>query len=218
MIVKKGQLVELKISDIAFGGKGVARINGLTVFVDQAVPLDLIIARIIKKKKNYAEARVVEMVQPSPFRSAALCIYSGFCGGCRWQFLKYDKQLFYKRQHVIESIEHIGLIRGVTVHSTLPSKQIFGYRNKMEFTCSDQRWLLPDELGKEKVSRDFALGLHPSGNFYKIIDTRVCHLQPKLGNQILETVRSYMKGSGAPPYDMRNHVGFWRYLMLRHSF
>jgi len=88
----------------------------------------------------------------------------------------------------------------------------------MEFSCSDQRWLLPDELEKEGVSRDFALGLHPSGSFHKIIDTRICHLQPKLGNQILETVRTYMKGSGAPPYGVRSHVGFWRFLMLRHSF
>jgi len=217
MIVKKGQLVELKISDIAFGGKGVARINGLAIFVDQAVPLDLIIARIIKKKKNHAEARVVEMVEPSPFRSKPLCIYSGFCGGCKWQFLEYDRQLIYKCQHVINSIEHIGLITGISVHSTLPSEQIFGYRNKMEFSCSDQRWLLPDELKKEGVSRDFALGLHPSGSFHKIIDTKACHLQPKLGNQILETVRTYMKDSGAPPYGVRSHVGFWRFLMLRHS-
>ena len=217
MKVKKGQLLKLSISGIAFGGKGLARVDGLAVFVDKAVPLDVVIARIIKKKKQYAEARVDTLVEPSPFRINPRCIYSGFCGGCKWQFLIYDKQLVYKRQHVVDSLEHIGLIQDVLVHPTIPSPLIFGYRNKMEFSCSDRRWLLPDEMDLEDVDKGFAIGLHVPGTFYKVLDTKACLLQPELGNHILDDVRTFIKESDAPVYGLRSHKGFWRFLMLRHS-
>ena len=217
MNIKKGQLLELDISGIAFGGKGIAKINGLIVFVEQAVPLDRIIARIVKRKKQYAEARVESIIEPSPFRIKPPCMYSGFCGGCKWQFLNYDKQLEYKQQHVKESIERIGLIQDVPVHSTIPSDKIFEYRNKMEFSCSDRRWLLPDEMDLPDADRNFALGLHVPGTFYKVIDTRECLLQPGLGNRILDDIRQFIRSSGAPVYGLRSHEGFWRFVMLRHS-
>jgi len=217
MAIKKGQQLELKITDIAFGGKGLARVNGLAVFVQQAIPLDVVIARITKKKKQYAEARIDTLLEPSPFRITPPCIYSGFCGGCKWQFMNYEKQLDYKRQHVAESFEHIGLIKDVSVHATIPSKLIFGYRNKMEFSCSDRRWLLPKDMDRDDIDRTFALGLHVPGTFYKVLDTKTCLLQPELGNHILEQVRRFIKGSGAPVYGLRSHSGFWRFVMLRHS-
>ncbi len=217
MTVKKGQQLELKISEIAFGGKGLAKVDGFAVFVDQAVPLDLVTARIIKKKKNYAEARIISLIEPSPFRLNPPCTYSGFCGGCKWQFLRYDKQLEYKRQHVIDALEHIALIKGVPVHPPIPSNLIFGYRNKMEFSCSDRRWLLPDEMGREDIDTGFALGLHVPGTFHKVLDTEACLLQPAMGNDILDDVRTFMKNSDIPVYGLRSHSGFWRFLMLRHS-
>ncbi len=217
MPVKKGQQLELKITDIAFGGKGLARVNGLAVFVKQAIPLDVVIARITKKKKQYAEARIETLLEPSPFRINPPCIYSGFCGGCKWQFMNYEKQLDYKQQHVVESFEHIGLIKDVSVHTTIPSKLIFGYRNKMEFSCSDRRWLLPKDMDRDDIDRTFALGLHVPGTFDKVLDTKTCLLQPELGNHILEQVRRFIKGSGVPVYGLRSHSGFWRFVMLRHS-
>lgn len=217
MKVKKGQLLELNITGIAFGGKGLAKANGLTVFVDKAVPLDVVVARIVKRKKQYAEARIETLIKPSPDRVPAPCMYSGFCGGCKWQFLDYDKQLFYKQQHVSESLEHIGLIQDVNVRPTKASPLIFGYRNKMEFSCSDRRWLLPDEMGREVVDKDFALGLHVPGTFYKVLDTTSCLLQPELGNPILDDVRNFIKASDTPVYGLRSHTGFWRFIMLRHS-
>ena len=217
MNIKKGQLLELEISGIAFGGRGIAKINGLTVFVEKAVPMDHVVARIVKKKKQYAEARVDTLIKPSPFRIAPQCMYSGFCGGCKWQFLNYDKQLEYKQQHVMESIERIGQIHGVLVHQTIPSPEIFEYRNKMEFSCSDRRWLLPDEMDKPDADKSFALGLHVPGTFYKVIDTCVCFLQPGLGNRILDDVRKFIRLSGVAVYGLHSHIGFWRFLMLRHS-
>jgi len=217
MSVKKGQELELEISELAFGGKGLARKDGFVVFVDQTIPLDIVIARIIKKKKNYANASIVRILKESPFRIKPPCIYSGCCGGCKWQFLKYEKQLVYKRQHVIDSLEHIGMIKGVTVHSTIPSKLIYGYRNKMEFSCSDRRWLMPDEMGIENLDINFALGLHVPGTFHKVLDIKKCLLQPGRGNDILNDIKVFIKNSDAPVYGLRSHIGFWRFLMLRHS-
>jgi 23S rRNA (uracil1939-C5)-methyltransferase len=217
MTIKKGQQFETEITDMAFGGKGLTRIDGMAVFVDQAIAGDHATIRIVKKRKAYAEARMIELLRPSADRVSAPCPYSGFCGGCKWQFLKYEKQLAYKRQHVAESIAHIGLIRGVPVHPTIPSIPTFAYRNKMEFSCSDRRWLLPEEMGKDGIDRDFAIGLHVPGTFYKVIDTKACLLQPDLGNSILEDVRAYIKSSQKPVYGLHSHVGFWRFLVLRHS-
>ena len=217
MKIKKGQLLELEVSGIAFGGKGIAKINGLIVFVEKAVPKDHIVARIVRKKKQYAEALVDTLIRPSPFMVTPRCVYSGFCGGCKWQFLQYHKQLEYKQQHVVESIERIGRIYNVPVHPAIPSPEMFEYRNKMEFSCSDRRWLLPEEMEKSNIDKSFALGLHVPGTFYKVIDTRECLLQPELGNHILDDVRKYIRVSGVPVYGIRSHVGFWRFLMLRHS-
>ena len=217
MKIKKGLQTEVEIEDIAFGGRGLAKLDGMAVFVDQAIPGDRAIIRIFKKKKNYAEARVVELIESSPFRVNAPCEYSGFCGGCKWQFLNYDQQLIYKRKHVLDSLEHIGLIKDVDVHATIPSEIIFGYRNKMEFSCADRRWLLPEELNRPEIDRDFALGLHVPGTFHKVIDTRACLLQPDLGNELLNYIRDFIRASDAPVYGLRSHTGYWRFVVLRHS-
>ncbi len=217
MKIKKGLETEVEIEDIAFGGRGLARLDGLTVFVDQAVPGDRVAIRIYKRKRNFAEARVVDLIKASPFRIYPPCPFSGFCGGCKWQFLDYNQQLIYKRQHVIDSLEHIGRLKNVEVCSTIPSERIFGYRNKMEFSCSDRRWLLPDELNRPEIDRGFALGLHVPGTFHKVIDTKACLLQPNLGNLLLDDIRDYIRSSDAPVYGLRSHIGFWRFVVLRHS-
>jgi len=210
-------IVETDITGLAFGGKGIARLDGLAVFVERAVPGDKARIRITRKKRNYAEARLEEILAPSADRVAAPCRYSGICGGCTWQFLRYEKQLEYKRQHVAESLEHIGAITGVPVHATLASPAMFGYRNKMEFTCTDRRWLLPEEMGQPGAENDFAIGLHVPGTFHKVIDIAECLLQPAAGNRILEAIRGFIRSSGLPVYGLRSHTGFWRFVMLRNS-
>jgi len=217
MTLKKGQEIEADVTDIAFGGKGLARINGLAVFIAQSIPGDRVRARITRKKKNFAEARILELMKSSPDRVQPPCPYSGYCGGCTWQFLNYEQQLLYKRRHVSESMEHIGLLKEIPVHPTIPSSVIFGYRNKMEFSCSERRWLLPHELGREPADIDVALGLHVPGTFHKVLDIEACLLQPSAGNRILTDVRQYIKDSHAPVYGLRSHSGYWRFLVLRHS-
>ena len=217
MTVKRGQTYEVDITDIAFGGRGLTRIDGMAVFVDQAVPGDRAVIRVFRRKKSFAEARAVDIVEPSPDRIEAPCPYSGHCGGCKWQFLDYGRQLKYKQRHVVDSLAHIGGIPDVTVHPTIASPLSFGYRNKMEFTCSTRRWLLPSELGDPGIERGISVGLHVPGTFDKVLDTRVCLLQPELGNRILEDVRQAIKSSSRPVYGLRSHQGFWRFVVLRHS-
>lgn len=216
MTLKKKQIVDCDVEDVAFGGKGLAKIDGLAVFIDQTVAGDRVRARVVRKKRNYAEAVVVDMLAPSPLRVDPPCPYSGVCGGCKWQFIDYAHQLVLKRRHVAESLAHIAQLKGVPVHPTLPSERVFGYRNKMEFSCSDRRWLMPHEMGTG-VDTDFALGLHVPGTYHKVLDTRACLLQPDTGNRLLDDVRRHIKASDRPVYGLRSHQGFWRFLVLRHS-
>jgi 23S rRNA (uracil1939-C5)-methyltransferase len=209
--------VEAEISGVAFGGKGIARLDGMAVFVPRTIPGDRALIQVTRRKKNYAEARLVEILEPSADRVTAPCRYSGTCGGCAWQFLRYARQLEYKRRHVAESLAHIGGLREVAVHPTRPSAAIFGYRNKMEFTCTDRRWLLAEELADPAAPGGFALGLHVPGTFYKVLDIEECLLQPPAGNRILAAVRAGMIASGRPAYGLRSHTGFWRFAVLRNS-
>ncbi len=217
MTLRKGDIIELLIENMAYGGRGLGRSDGLVVFVQGGIPGDRVSARIYKKKRDYAEAGMVELLSPSPDRVAAPCPYFGYCGGCQWQQVAYERQLAYKREHVLESLDHIGGLKQVTVHPAIPSGKIFAYRNKMEFTFSDRRWYLPDQLDRRKQEGDFALGLHVPGAFQKVIDIETCLLQHEMGNQIMDLVRQYARDSGIPVYGLKTHQGFWRYLTIRYS-
>ena len=217
MGLKKGDIIEFTISDLVFGGKGLAKQDGMAVFVEKSVPPDRVMAQIVKKKKNFAEARLQSIIEPSPERIKAPCPYSGYCGGCKWQFLDYGAQLRYKEQHVADSLAHIGLLKNIPISPIIPSPDLFGYRNKMEFSCSDKKWLMPDEFETKEVEAGFALGLHVPGTFSKVIDIEACLLQPPLGNQIMADVRSFIKMSGISAHNLKTHEGFFRFLMLRHS-
>ncbi|MCP3925974.1 MAG: 23S rRNA (uracil(1939)-C(5))-methyltransferase RlmD [Desulfobacterales bacterium] len=217
MSVKRGKAFEVEITDVAFGGKGFTKINDLAVFVDKSIPGDVVKVLITKKKKQFAEARVLEIIKPSEYRKNAPCSYSGYCGGCKWQFLDYEKQLDYKTKQVKDTTEHIGKVKDVKVHPTISTGQIYNYRNKMEFSCSDERWLMPEELGQEGIKKGFGIGLHVPGTFSKVLDIKKCYIQPEDGNEILETVRQYIIDSGVPAYGLKSHEGFWRFLMLRYS-
>ncbi|MBF0118883.1 MAG: 23S rRNA (uracil(1939)-C(5))-methyltransferase RlmD [Desulfobacterales bacterium] len=215
MTVKKNEIVELFISDLAFGGMGVAKIDDFTIFVDHSVPMDKVSARIIKKKPNYAEAVMLKIIEPSPYRISPECKYSGYCGGCRLQHLNYDKQIEFKNKQVRDCLSHIGLIKEALVLPTLPSDEIFGYRNKMEFSFCDRKYFLPDETSNNE---SFALGLHVPKIFHKVLDIDKCLLLPETGNHILTDIKKLMKESNLPVYGIRSHTGFWRFLVLRYSF
>ncbi|WP_457552683.1 23S rRNA (uracil(1939)-C(5))-methyltransferase RlmD [Desulfobacula sp.] len=217
MTIKKRKAYELEIIDLAFGGRGLAKPDGLPVFIDRCVPGDVVFAKITKKKKSWAEGKLINIITPSPLRNQGRCQYNNFCGGCKWQQIAYDLQLEYKKRHVTESLEHIGGLKDVLVNDVIPSDNIYEYRNKMEFSCSSKRWLLPWELENDEIKKDFGIGLHVPGTFDKVIDIQHCDIMPDLGNKILDDVRNFIKTSDLPAYDLRSHEGFWRFLMLRHS-
>ena len=218
MEIRKGDTRELEVEKVIYGGRGLAYMNNMAIFVDKAVPGDRITAKVIRVKKNFAEAKVLEVIEASPNRIIAPCPYSDYCGGCTWQCIEYEKQLEYKHAFVEDLLNHIGKTTNFQVHQPLPSPQIFGYRNKMEFSFSDKRWLLPKERDEKKNNNNFALGLHVPGTFDKIIDIEGCLLQKEKGNEILREAKRFISDSGIPVYGLRTHQGFWRYLMLRHSY
>lgn len=217
MRLHKGECFELKIDRVAYGGQGVARLDGLVMFVRGAIPGDRVSAQVIKKRKAYAEARVTEVLEPSSDRVEAPCPYHGFCGGCQWQHVRYERQLEYKKGHIRDALARIGSFPEVQVHDVIPSEKPLAYRNKMEFSFSDRRWFLPNENERGEGERKFALGLHVPGTFHKVIDVEACLLQHETGNRILRQVKRYVKDCGTPVYGLKSHRGFWRFLTLRHS-
>jgi 23S rRNA (uracil1939-C5)-methyltransferase len=215
--LKRKQEIQLTIEKIAFGGKGIAYVNDFVIFVNRTLPGDLIKARIFKKKSNYAEARLMDIISPSPLRITPPCPYSNWCGGCIWQNISYEEQLSIKHTHVTESIGHIAGIEHATILPPLSSEKIWAYRNKMEFSFSDRRWFLPDELGKSDLERSFVLGLHVPGTYDKIINIDHCLLQSDAANKILRTVFSYCRQHQLVPYSLKSHTGFLRFLVIRES-
>ena len=134
MIPKKGNLIEMRVEGVAQGGHGVARVDGFVIFVRGAIPGDKVHALVTKKKKDYAEARIIDVLDPSPDRVEAPCRYSGYCGGCQWQHVAYERQHIYKKSLIEEVISRIGALSGVPIHDVIPSEKVFAYRNKMEFS------------------------------------------------------------------------------------
>lgn len=208
--------MELTIESAAFEGSSVARHEGMVVFVRNAVPGDRIRALVIRKKKRHAEAVVEEILEPSPHRIEARCRYFGVCGGCTWQSYEYQGQLDSKRLQVIDLLQRIGAIEDPQVEPTLASPDPFHYRNKMEFSFGNSRWLTKEEIESgQDFDRDFALGLHIPKRFDRILDLHECHLQSQASAQIVNFVRDFAKARGWSAYDPRIHEGFLRNLVIR---
>ena len=215
--VRKGQDVQLNIDSLAYGGQGVARVDDFVVFVNGAIPGQTVKARIAKKKKSYAEARVLEVVQESPFAVSPKCRHFGHCGGCRLQNLDYNEQIRAKGDQVREVIDRLGGLRDFQMLPTLPSEEIYYYRNKMEFSFSRNRWLTAEEIAsKESLKREqLYLGFHAKGFFDKVVDLHECHLVVPIAAEILSSVRELARESGLPVYSTSDHLGFWRFLVIR---
>ena len=215
--VKRGSEYEIDIDKLAFGGAGIGRMDNYVIFVKGAIPGDRVLAKIQKRKTAYAEARLLSIIKPSKIRIKAPCVYFDWCGGCTWQNLSYENQIKYKQEMVVEAFKHIAGLDNACIESILVSEKPFGYRNKMEFSFSDRRWLIPDELNTEDINRDYALGLHVPGTFDKILQIDKCLLQSDNANKILNFINGYILTSKLQPYGIKSHDGFLRFLVLRES-
>jgi 23S rRNA (uracil1939-C5)-methyltransferase len=216
--MKKSQLVEFTIEKVAYGGKGIGKQDNQVIFVEGVLPGDIVLVKIKKVKRNYAEGKLIEIKESSPLRQPAVCSHFGVCGGCKWQNLSYGKQLEIKEQQVLESLIHIGGLDGFRVHPILGSPLEYAYRNKMEFSFTNKRWLTQDELKNPQVSKDFAIGLHVPGGFDRILNIDYCWLTDEVINRILKFSQDYFRNSGIPVFDLKSHQGMLRFLVLRKSF
>ena len=218
---KNKNIILENIKLVSAGSKGVAvgkTLEGKTVLVSGAVPGDVVNARVRKSKSNYYEAEMVEIVEKSPFRVEPRCIHFGVCGGCKWQNLAYEKQLEFKQDEVYNHIKRIAGIEDFETMPILGSEEQYFYRNKMEFSFSNARWLTQYEISAEENygNRD-ALGFHIPGMWSKILDLKECYLQEDPSNAMRLAIRNYAVDNGLEFFDVRNQIGFLRTVMFRQN-
>jgi 23S rRNA (uracil1939-C5)-methyltransferase len=216
---KKNQallLEKIEVEDYAAEGKSLARSEGKVIFIEGAVPGDIVDVRLKKNKKDWAEGAAVRIHQYSRDRVTPFCSHFGVCGGCQWQMLPYSKQLHYKEIQVAETLKRIGKISLPGIEPIKGAELTKYYRNKLEFTFGNKKYLLPEELGDPLISpEEDVLGFHVRGFFDKIIDINTCYLQPEPSNAIRLTAKRFAREKKYSFYDIRNHRGLMRTMQIR---
>jgi 23S rRNA (uracil1939-C5)-methyltransferase len=223
--LKHNDELVVQVEDAAFEGKTIARREGFVIFVEGAVPGDTVRVRVLKTKKNYAEAKVVSLEVPSQYRVSARCKHFGACGGCKWQHVEYQKQLRFKQQHVVDSFERIGGFANPNVLPIIGADEIFFYRNKMEYSFADKEWLetppginpaAPDVTPETESPKVF-LGLHVPQRYDKVLEITECHLQSPASNDILNFTRAFARRENLAVYSSDEDRGYLRFLVIRES-
>ncbi len=212
-------LKDITITGIAAEGKALTRIDDMVVFVPYCVPGDIVDLQVTKKKHSFMEARVERIVKPSEERCEAVCKHYGVCGGCKWQILPYPAQLRYKQQQVTDNLTRIGKVKLPEISPILGSKHIYAYRNKLEFTFADRKWLSWDEIhaagGLDQIDNSYGLGFHITNCFDKVLDIEECHLMPDINNRIRNGIRRFARDHAMTFYNEHTHQGQLRTLILR---
>lgn len=206
------------ITDVAAEGKSLARVNDMVVFVPFAVPDDVVDLQVRKKKHHYCEAEVVRFIKYSERRAEPVCQHFGICGGCKWQNLPYEDQLKAKQKQVHDQLTRIGKVELPDFRPILGSEKIYEYRNKLEFSCSNKRWLTKEEVNSGvELDHKNAIGFHITGAFDKIYPIEKCWLMDDLCNQIRNEIRDYALNNGISFFDVREQTGLLRDIMIRNS-
>ena len=217
---KKNLILE-NIKLLSAGAKGVSigkTEDGKTIIVSDAIPGDIVNARVKKAKSKYYEADAVEILTPSPFRVEPECEHFGICGGCKWQNMSYEKQLEFKQDEVVNNIKRIGGIEDFESIPILGGDEPYYYRNKMEFSFSNARWLTSEEIKSgTDINQKNALGFHIPGQWSKILDLKNCYLQEYPSNEIRLAIRNYAIENKLDFFDLKSQDGFLRTLMLRQN-
>ena len=211
-------LEKVTITDVAAEGKAVAKVNELVIFVPYVVPGDVVDLQVKRKKNHYAEAVAVKFHEKSPLRTEPFCSHFGVCGGCKWQCLSYEEQLKYKQKQVFDNLTRIGKVELPEFRPILGSEKTRFYRNKLEFTFSNKRWLTEEEVKQDvKYDQMNAVGFHIPGAFDKVLAIDKCWLQDDISNQIRNAVRDYAYAHNFPFFDLRTQDGLLRNIMIRTS-
>ncbi len=215
---KTEELIELEVEGLGFEGVSIARKNGQVYFVRSGIPGDVVMAQVRKKHKGYIETSIKKIIKKSDDRTEPYCQYFGACGGCTWQCLTYEKQLEWKKTHVIDAYQRIGKVKAMNFHNTMPAQKTLEYRNKMDFSFSNARWLTTGEIESgEDMNRHFALGLHVPGRYDKVLDIQSCKIQNSDWNNILSTIREKALELDVPCFNTYKNIGFLKGLTLRYS-
>lgn len=215
--IKKNFVIEnLEVVDISTEGKAIAKHDGLVVFIEGAVPGDRVDVMVHRKKNSFAEGKVHQFIALSKDRTEPLCEHFGTCGGCKWQNLSYETQLKFKQKYVYDAFTRIGKFPFPDLMPILGNKEGYYYRNKLEFSFSNKKWLTSEQMQSgETFENKNGLGFHIPGMFDKILDISNCHLQPEPSNTIRNTVRDYAFKHKLSFFDIRNRSGFLRTLLIR---
>ncbi|MCX7744079.1 MAG: 23S rRNA (uracil(1939)-C(5))-methyltransferase RlmD [Flavobacteriales bacterium] len=209
---------KVSIDDFAAEGVSVAKPEGKVIFVKNAVPGDVADLRIFRDKRSYAEAEAIHIHHYSDKRQQPFCEHFGECGGCKWQHVKYEEQLNFKYQQVVEQFKRVGKFEFPTPLPILKSKNTIHYRNKLEFSFSNKRWITRQEsLSENTLHQEPALGFHISGRFDKILDIHTCYLQDDLSNHIRNFIRTYALKNRLTFFDIQQQEGFLRNMILRNN-
>ncbi len=212
--MKKGEEFEAEIEPtLAFGGDGITRVDDFVIFVKNVLPAQTVRAKLTKRKSNFGEAIPLEVLEESPYKTEWPCPHFPECGGCRFQDLDYEIQKENKRQQVVDLLERVGKFENPEVQPTLGSPKIFHYRNKMEFSFGDNRWILSEN--DPDTPTDFAFGLHAPGRWDKILDLEICYLQSDIRNRIFADVKQHVLEHDLSVWNLEEKEGFLRYLVLR---
>ena len=212
---KKIILEDLLITDYAAEGKALAKLDGKVIFISGAVPGDVADVLLVKNKKDWAEGRVLKIKEKSKERVDPFCQHFGVCGGCKWQMLPYQKQLDYKQQEVKQNLQRIGKVELPEILPIIGADDTQHYRNKLEFTFSNKRYLLPEEIATENPIQEGALGFHVPRIFDKVIDIDTCYLMDDVNNRIRNTIRAFALENNFSFYDIREHTGWLRNIIVR---
>ncbi len=217
--IKKNFVLEnLEVIDISTEGKAIAKNEGLVVFIEGAVPGDVVDVMVHRKKNNFAEAKVQKFIKYSDKRITPACQHFGTCGGCKWQNLDYETQLVFKQKYVYDAFTRIGKFDFPELLPIVGNKHDYFYRNKLEFSFSNKKWLTYEQISsQEEVENKNALGFHIPGMFDKILDINHCHLQADPSNAIRNAVKQYALEKQLTFFDIRNKAGFLRTLLIRTS-
>lgn len=206
------------VTDVAAEGKAMGKVDDKVVFVTQAVPGDIVDVQVNKKRRSYYEGFPVKFHHYSDLRVEPFCAHFGVCGGCKWQSLPYAEQLKFKEREVVNNLQRIGKVELPEVQSIMGSPAERFYRNKLEFTFSNKRWLSLEEMEREEeVENKNGLGFHIPGMFDKVVDIAQCHLMAEPSNAIRNALREYALANALPFYDLRAKAGFLRTLMIRNT-
>ncbi len=214
MKLSKGQIIDLDVTSLAYGGMGISYYNDIVVFVKGGIPGESLKARIYKKKKNYLEAYPVEQIKKSKKSVIPHCEHFGVCGGCSFQNLNYDEQLHQKNIQVKDLFTRVGGIQNPPINNIIGCDEQYNYRNKMEFSYSSNKWI-PNLNEQNKNQSSVAFGLHVKGRYDKIVDINECHINGKLSNEIFKFLKDILIKQNIEPFNIKTRTGYLRNVIIR---